>query len=252
MINLEFLKDKLSVIRSISLNDMDNVKLMDRLDTKYIFNAEKLKIVLEKLKKNYRVLEVNGRKISKYKTVYFDTSDFMFYIQHHNKKLNRNKVRFRKYIDTELSFLEIKKKNNKGRTIKNRINLMENEFSNKVSKEFIFNLIGKDLILEKKHVNVFNRITLVNNLNNERVTIDIGLQFMSENQKVRLENLVIAEIKQNKKNRKSVFVDIMKDSRIRPYRISKYCLGSMLLFPELKKNRFKKKINYIKKVLKYD
>ncbi len=252
MINLEFLKHKLSVIRSISLNDMDNVKLMNRLDTKYIFNAEKLNIVLENLKKNYRVLEVDGRKISKYKTVYFDTSDFMFYIQHHNKKLNRNKVRFRKYVDTELSFLEIKKKNNKGRTIKNRINLMENEFSNKVSKEFIYSLIGKDLILEKKHVNTFNRITLVNNLNNERVTIDTSLQFMSENQKVRLENLVIAEIKQNKKNRKSVFVNIMKDSRIRPYRISKYCLGSTFLFPELKKNRFKKKIKYIKKLLKYD
>jgi hypothetical protein len=41
---------------------------------------------------------------------------------------------------------------------------------------------------------------------------------------------------------------IAKEMHILPIRISKYCMSSLELNPELKKNRFKKKVLFINKL----
>ena len=41
-----------------------------------------------------------------------------FFLDHHNRRVNRNKIRFREYVGSNLTFLEVKTKNNKGKTIK--------------------------------------------------------------------------------------------------------------------------------------
>ena len=97
----------------ISLKEMDGVKLMNRKDTKFIFNEEILPELLEALKDNYNILEISKKRESQYKTMYFDTDDFKFYIQHHNGKLNRHKVRYRQYADVGTTYLEVKFKSNK-------------------------------------------------------------------------------------------------------------------------------------------
>ena len=51
---------------------------------------------------------------------HYDTDDRKFYLDHHNQRVNRNKVRFREYEGSKLTYLEIKHKNNKGKTIKKR------------------------------------------------------------------------------------------------------------------------------------
>ena len=102
----------------ITLKEMDGVKLMSRMDTKFVFKIEKLPSLLEKMTAFYRVLEINGKFIHDYKSLYFDTNARKFYIDHHNSRVNRNKIRFREYVDSGLTFLEVKLKNNKGRTIK--------------------------------------------------------------------------------------------------------------------------------------
>jgi hypothetical protein len=43
--------------------------------------------------------------------------------------------------------------------------------------------------------------------------------------------------------------DIMLSLRIKPLKISKYCIGTALTTPGLKRNRFKKKIRSIVKLL---
>ena len=77
--------------------------------------------LLEKMQAFYKVLEVNGERIQTYRSLYFDTEDRKFYIDHHNSRVNRNKIRFREYVSSGLTFLEVKLKNNKGKTIKKRI-----------------------------------------------------------------------------------------------------------------------------------
>ena len=227
---------------------MDAVKLLNRTDTKFVIPKDLFVRILPLLKENYKVLEIKNKRVAQYKTLYFDTDDFDFYTHHHNGWPNRYKVRMRKYIDSGLCYLEIKNKK-KGRTIKKRIQIadFEEEIS-ETSLQFISDVIPNDIILIKKLWNSFNRITLVNKTDKERLTLDIGLGFQWNDKDLSLQNVIIGEVKQEKVNRNSPFMKLIKENGVRPLRVSKYCIGAKLLYPALKNNRFKEKHIHINKI----
>jgi len=239
----------LSDFTTITLQEMDGVKLMSRMDTKFVFKIEKLPSLLEKMTPFYRVLEINGKIIHDYKSLYFDTNARKFYIDHHNSRVNRNKIRFREYVDSGLTFLEVKLKNNKGKTIKKRmkVDAIYKELSNK-HKAYIENIIGKSLDVTAKQWINFSRITLVHKLKKERLTIDINLTFKNNEKEGNLNDIVIAEVKQERMSRSSDFIRIAKEMSILPIRLSKYCITTMELQPNIKQNRFKKKLLFINKL----
>ena len=82
---------------------MDEVKLMNRTDTKFVFEYSLLQKVLNEIKDHYYVLNIDGVRLNAYRSLYFDTDDFKFYFDHHNGK-NRIKVRYREYMDSGLCF----------------------------------------------------------------------------------------------------------------------------------------------------
>jgi hypothetical protein len=229
--------------QSISLSEMDEVSLMKRTDTKFVVHISKLIEILSLVVSDYRILEIDGRRIMSYESLYFDTAKSKFYTDHHNDRSNRIKVRIRNYKESHLYFLEIKQKNNKGVTNKSRIQLnnFEENLSSR-SQEFIYTTIKEDYCLKPALWNSFRRITLVNIQNKERITIDLGINFSFDNKKEFLEDLVIVEVKQERYNRKTPIVSTLKSFRSSPYSISKYCIGMLRLFPDLKYNRFKKKL----------
>ncbi|NOQ74318.1 MAG: VTC domain-containing protein [Crocinitomix sp.] len=233
----------------ITLQEMDGVKLMNRTDTKFVFKREALNGFLDILKDEYRVLNIKDNLISSYKTLYFDTPEFQFFADHHNGKGNRFKVRMRSYVESNLFFLEIKNKY-KGRTAKSRIKVpdFELELKNK-SNNYIAEVIGEPIHLDAKLWNNFNRITLVNNKEKERLTLDLDLSFDWDGTKINYEHVVIAELKQENVDRSSLFYSIMKKNGIRPNGMSKYCVGTVALYPELKYNNFKEKILLIDKLI---
>ena len=100
---------------------MESVKLMNRIDTKYTVPMSILPSILEAAKEDYFAQEIDGKRIATYDTMYYDTEDMDMYIRHHDRQLVRQKIRVRQYVDSNLTFLEIKRKNNKGRTKKKRI-----------------------------------------------------------------------------------------------------------------------------------
>ena len=67
---------------STSLDQMDKVKLMNRTDTKFIFNISQLPTVLYTALEKYDILEINNERFLDYRTQYFDTEDFKMYITH--------------------------------------------------------------------------------------------------------------------------------------------------------------------------
>ena len=233
----------------ISLDEMDDVKLMSRTDTKFAFKASKLTFLLQKILPFYKVLNIDGKIIHDYKSLYYDTEDRKFYIDHHNSRVNRNKVRFREYVGSGLTFLEIKRKNNKGKTIKKRMKVKEisNELSQE-QKDYVERVIGKPIEVSAKQWINFSRITFVHKIQKERLTMDINLTFENANDKGDLREIVIAEVKQERMTRSSDFIRIAKEMHILPIRISKYCMSTLKLNPELKKNRFKKKVLFINKL----
>ena len=111
----------------ISLAQMESVKLMNRIDTKYAVSRAVLPAILEAAKADYYVQETGGKRIATYDTMYYDTESLDMYVRHHDRQLVRQKIRIRQYVDSDLTFLEIKRKNNKGRTKKKRITLPSEE-----------------------------------------------------------------------------------------------------------------------------
>ena len=245
------LKLELSRFEKITLSEMDNVKLMSRTDTKFAFNISILPKVLEKLSQFYRVMEIDGDRLHHYKSLYFDTEDRKFYTEHHNRRVNRNKIRFREYVGSGLTFLEIKLKNNKGKTIKKRIKV--DSISEKITEkqqEYIDKIIGYTIKVNAKQWIKFSRVTFVHKTKKERLTMDVNLTFNTNEEKGDLKNIVIAEVKQERMSRSSDFMKIVKEMRILPFRLSKYCMSSMQLWPQLKQNRFKEKQRFVNKLQK--
>ena len=117
------IEDKLQMFNTITLAEMDKVKLMNRVDTKFLVTTEQLMEILDRISERYFVQFNEGRRIADYNTLYYDTPDCKMYIAHHNRKLNRQKLRSRIYVDSNLAFCEIKTKNNKGRTKKKRVSI---------------------------------------------------------------------------------------------------------------------------------
>lgn len=234
-----------------SLQEMNAIKLLNRQDTKYIFHENKLGPILEDLKEFYYILEIDGKRLLSYENQYFDTQDFRFYNKHQRGMLNRTKIRIRKYVESDLSFIEIKKKTNKSRTVKNRIPLIseENIESQRVI-DFIednSNIEVADLT-EKLLIN-FQRITLAHKNLEDRCTIDINLQTSWNGKSHAFNNLVIAELKQERFRHASDFNLTLKKHKVYSESFSKYCFSLLNLNKRLKKNNFNQKIHHLNKIL---
>ena len=243
------LKSELNKFETITLSEMDDVKLMSRTDTKFVFNFSRLPEFLEKLSRFYKVLLIDGNLIHDYKSLYFDTEDRKFYIEHHNRRVNRNKIRFREYVGSGLTFLEIKLKNNKGKTIKKRIKVDSiSEEITEQQQKYIDKIVGYPIEVSAKQWINFSRVTFVHKIQKERLTIDINLTFNNQKDEGDLKNIVIAEVKQERMSRSSDFMRVAKEMSILPMRLSKYCMSTLSLNPKLKKNRFKEKSLFINKL----
>jgi hypothetical protein len=244
-------QNSLNDFQTLSLDELDKVKLLDRQDTKFVFNQIQLPQILKEIKPFYRILEIKNSSVFRYDNTYFDTSDFLFYNQHHNENRKRFKVRLRKYSSNSKPFFEIKIKNNKNRTAKKRLLVdgmnacLGEEEKNLVSGTI--NLPANELapILNMQ----FSRITLVDKSFSERLTIDSNLFVLNGTASKMFDQLVISEIKQKEYNPKSKFIHILRSLKIPEMRFSKYCMGMLHANKGIKYNRFKPKLLQINKIL---
>lgn len=238
-----------AIFEPIKLEEMEQVKLMNRTDRKYWFHTSKLAAILQEIKFDYFLLNIDGESALPYSSVYYDTTANTMYTAHHNGKLNRYKIRKRTYVSSGISFLEVKFKNNKGRTIKKRIpaELGKTHFS--VDETEFVNRITPFLSTELKPtlVNEFTRLTLVNKNFSERCTIDLNLKYTAAGQRILLEDIVIVEIKAAGNSGISPLALALRNARIKTSGMSKYCIGRSLTNPLLKRNTFKEKLRKIEK-----
>jgi len=246
------IEKKLSRLKPISLGEMEKVRLMNRVDTKYITLQEDLDLFLSRIKDDYDIQEVDGRRIQTYQTLYFDTPDLEMFINHHNGHRQKEKIRIRNYSGSNLSFLEIKDKNNKGQTRKIRLRLAEYKMGDdentllflEANAQFTADRIAPHL------ETCYDRITLVNKEKTERLTIDINLEFDNQRTGNRhsLPGMVIIELKQEVSSFSRTHI-LLASLHIHPVKVSKYCIGSVMTDPGIKYNRFKPKISRINKLI---
>lgn len=241
----------LSEFQPINLKEIDKVSLQKRKEFKFIFHFSKLQGLLRNLTPNFLILEINGERFQNYHTTYYDTDDYRMYLDHHNEKLNRYKVRVRNYILTESTFLEVKFRNNKNMTLKKRRLLNISTIENQKENEGFINKYTPYCLqnLQKTIENTFVRMTFADRALTQRLTIDTGIEYRNAKSSKKLEGLVIAELKQNISGGTGEVLQLMRDLEIYPQRVSKYCIGQVLLNHTLKHNRFRPHLFKIQKII---
>lgn len=233
---------------SISLEEMKCVRLMNRIDTKFVTSYDKLIQLLDLAHAEYYVQKIDGEYNMPYYTRYFDTEQCGMYLEHLRGRKRRQKIRIRKYESSGLSFLEIKSKNNKGRTSKRRVDCSEHD------ENFYKAFVNKNSYYSHEELsdrieNRFSRITLVNKNKAERLTIDTGLKFHNfhTGRICGLDDLVIIELKRDG-NVYSPIADMFRKLHIHTEKFSKYCMGLAFTDESLKYNRFKPRIRIVEKM----
>lgn len=235
----------------ISLAEMSEVKLMNRIDTKFVTTVQKLALLLRMAKDAYWAQEIDGERNMAYDTTYFDTKDFDMYLQHLHGHTGRQKLRFRTYVSSGLQFMEVKTKNNHNRTKKKRMAVTDMNINDSDKREFLHDHLRYDTgDLQPTLNNHFKRITLVNKAKTERLTIDTCLEFHNPLTGLDCEmgDLVIIELKRDGLCYSPV-LEMLRQLAIHPHSFSKYCMGSALSNDHLAANRFKPKLADIKKIL---
>lgn len=246
----------LEALAPITLAEMDGIKLMNRIDSKYLTDeATLLEILSDAASAGYRVLVTEGMRISPYTSVYYDTPGLRMFYDHHNRRLVRQKVRTRVYVNSGDTFLEIKRKNNHGRTKKKRMGIPSGELmdfgADNAACEYLashswFSAPELSPVLDTR----FRRITLVNPSMTERLTIDTDLNFTNfrTGHSTSLQNAVIIELKQDGRAF-SQMRNILLNRRVKPVRVSKYCIALTLTDPSARSGRFKPKVRTIEKTI---
>ena len=232
---------------SCDLSASLKVNFRNRTDTKYLADVNTLVSVLADLSDAYFISEIDFKRIHPYETMYFDLPNDELFFKHHNKNYPRYKFRKRYYPLSSDAFLEIKVKSNKKITTKIRLRIEEcqDEFTPEQS-DFIHYNTGVDTMdLSLVMTSGFNRITLVRKDFEERCTIDTGLYFNSNGEKVNLNGVVIFEVKKERNEHNSLISSKLKEHSIRPTGFSKYCIGRALTNPQLKRNYFKPQLKYV-------
>jgi hypothetical protein len=242
----------INMFSPITLAEMSSVKLMNRTDTKFVTNREKLCQLLEMAQTDYYVQDIDGGRNLEYDTTYFDTSHFDMYSEHQHGHANRQKIRFRTYCCSGLQFMEVKTKNNHGRTKKKRMEVTDMNLRDEEKRQFLSHHLRYDVnSLQPALNNHFKRITLVNRAKTERLTIDNCLQFHNLQNDLTLDmgDLVIIELKRDGQVFSPV-MEMLHQLHIHPHGFSKYCMGSALTCQHLLPvNRFKSTLIEIRKLV---
>jgi VTC domain len=221
--------------------------MLERLDNKYIVNADVFAEFLVRSTEIFDVLELAGKRRFRYDTLYFDTAELACFHDHQRGRRKRCKIRIRDYCDTHQAYLEVKLKDKRGSTVKKRMKCKDGNHAmlDEAQKCFI-GFSYRELYDEPLHMQFapalnmsYQRMTLVARAGGERLTIDNGLSFWTDNNhSVISDNQFVIETKS--RNGNGLADQVLRGLHQHPLnRCSKYCIGLALTVPDLTHNAFK-------------
>jgi hypothetical protein len=234
----------------ITLEASQRAALMNRGEAKYLLNIGRLLEMLPALSQHYQVLEIDGNGLMGYLSTYYDTPEFALYLDHHNGRSRRHKVRYREYLQTQTTFLEVKVRSISGATRKDRVVVSAATPEILSSKqEFLTRKSGDARALEPKLEVYCQRLTLVSMSTPERLTFDFNLGYCLPDGTPgpQFHRAVIAELKYERGAGRSIFAHIAREHGLRHGGYSKYSVGCGLMYKDIKHNNFKPQIQAIRK-----
>jgi len=223
--------------------------LQQRVDRKYLLGVDDLEPLLAPLRPGYCLLRAGRQVWARYESVYLDTLDRELYHAHRCGRRPRYKVRIRHHLDRQLTFLEIKRKQNNGHTVKRRLALTfrQNHLDSR-ERHFIEAHTPLNVARLIPCVSIsFQRLTLLGTAVNERLTLDRDFTVVADARAEHISRVVIAEVKQSRYVHHTVAVDALRGVHAREVKLSKYCLGTILMVP-VRANIFKPVLSAIERL----
>ncbi len=230
--------------RPISLAELnERAELLERRDSKYVLDHQAFLAFMAHASTHFDILEIDGLRQFRYRTVYFDSPEFHCYQDHNKGRRRRIKVRLRQYRDHGLQFFEVKFKGRRNTTHKVRTPLTAQEFEASQLPDRLLAFCNETLqlhygrhwphALTRGMVVDYNRTTLVARHGDERITIDNDLRFIDGERSISMNpQRWIVEVK-SRTGVSSIDRWLYRNKHRPVPRCSKYCMGvSLLQFPE--------------------
>ena len=222
----------------ISLQELEDVALMDRSEEKYIIPIAWCGDISNKLCTDYNILEIANERQFRYDNLYFDTPENICLEDHIRGRKNRFKVRIRSYSNSKISFVEVKSRNVYGRSQKMRIQRTSEQWDSPFTtkeQEFLSNCVPFAAKLKPVLYSSYSRYTIANIAKGERITFDTNLEYKTLTGETfkPLDGLAVVELKQGETDRRSPLNRIFRERTDRrsplgrTIRISKYILGRL-------------------------
>ena len=222
----------------ISLSELDALApLQARRDRKYLVPMANLERFVEQLAFSARVLTMGDLQVFRYESVYFDTPERASYLGAARRRRHRFKVRTRSYLDSGRCLLELKTRDGRGRTVKNRLDypLAHHGELNPTGRRFLAEHPVGHGALEPVLTTRYARSTLVL-ADAARVTIDTGLQAVADGRTVELVGVAVVETKSA--GPPTAADRVLWAIGHRPIRVSKFCTTLAILEPDLPANKW--------------
>ena len=231
----------------LSLEELNaRAELRHRVDTKYLVPLESLEAVLAALNGSYTVLEIESRRHFTYRTTYFDSPGLTTYRAHMQQRRRRFKCRSRQYVESGLTYFEVKLKGRRGETVKERLpsqpdrhDVFDDEARTFLSERLATHY-GTQLVEEFEPTLAmrYSRLTLVSLDEEERLTLDAALSFRGADGGVTAMASEYAIVESKSTRGRGAADRRLRARGFRPISCSKYCLGIALTREDVRGNDF--------------
>lgn len=234
-------------LASVDLDELNaHAALLSRVDRKYALDGADLSRLLAHLDDRTRVLDIDGRRTFEYASVYFDTPARESFRLAAHRRRRRFKVRTRTYVDSGQTWLEVKTRGGRHRTVKNRTEYAGHDAARLSAdgRVFVATVLDREGIdasvvarLEPVLHTAFTRVTLWLPGDGSRATVDRGLAVGRQRAAdVDYPGAVIVETKSGPSP--SSVDRLLWSHGIRPSKVSKFAIGMASLDPQLPANRW--------------
>jgi hypothetical protein len=218
----------------------ERAALLHRIDTKYVVDLATLDALVESVWRDFLVLDIGGRRVFGYDTVYFDSPELDAYHAHLQGRRRRFKVRSRRYVDSDLTVFEVKLKGLRGATVKHQLPIGPAEHGTITTQtaafasEILGGAYGRALPRDYEAAlsMSYQRVTLASRDSVERMTWDFALRF--DGGGALAPTHVIVETKSERGRGRADRA--LANLGVRPMSVSKYCAGIGLTRADVRVN----------------
>lgn len=221
----------------VTLEELDErAELLRRVDNKYAVEHERFVELLERLRGDHDVLEIDGRRSFAYCSTYFDTPELRCFVDHIDGRQPRFKARTRLYEDTGYCVFEVKLKPREGETDKRQLDHpVEDAARLTDSARECLEQALRDAGLEPPErmsptlETRFHRITLGAREGSQRLTCDVDVRVSNRNGKAACMRKGVVLVETKSEDGDSPADRALGELGVEPQSLSKYRVGMSLV-----------------------